>query len=426
MDPSAEILEIEKIVEGGLGLARGKQGVVLVPGTLPGETVEAELIETKHSVRKGRIVRVITASPRRQDSPCPLFLNCGGCDFLHTPYDYELELKQSILAETIERIGKLKPTFLPPVPAPKPEFYRMFVQLKIDPQGRIGLFRRDSHEVVPFEGETFTGCRLQNDRLNRSAAALQGMLAGFQVIKFRMGDEGFVINLTSESDKQPDDALTARIRDLGVTGFLVNDRLLFGSPQVLYIYGEAPGPTYRFRVSHDAFFQIEPVVVQRIVHRVREILAAEFGGKRLMENMLDLYAGVGAFGISLASSVLGVFCVEVGESAVEDLEFNMAENRVTNLIAHRGTVKSFLKRFHGQIGLCLVDPPRAGLEPEVRDSILKMSPPLIVYISCHPATLARDLAGFTASGRYRVDSVQLFDQFGRTHHLESLTVLKKI
>ena len=426
MSQMSETLIIEKIVEGGMGLARAETGVVLVPGTLPGETVEAEIVEVKHGVARGRVLNIISPSPHRQPPNCPLFLNCGGCDFLHTPYSNELDLKQQILAETIERIGKIKPHLLPPMPAAKPEQYRAVVQLKIDSQGRIGLFRRESHDVVPFEGEGFTGCRLQQDRLNHAISALQSRLAGFQVIKFRIGDEGFVVNLTSVAAKEADEELQGRIRDIGATGFLVNDRLVFGSPAALYIYGEALGPKMRLRVSHDAFFQADPSVVQRLVTRLAEIISAERGTNRLNENMLDLYAGVGTFGVGLASKVLGVFCVEVGDTAARDLQFNITENHMRNCVAYRATAKSFLKRFREKVGAAIIDPPRTGIEQEVRRAILRLAPPLLLYVSCHPATLARDLSHFAADGAYHIDSVQLFDQFGRTHHIESLTVLKKI
>lgn len=425
MNPEPVMLRIEKIVEGGAGLARGESGVVLLPGSLPGETVEARVDEMRQGVARGRVVRVVSPSRHRIDPACPLFLTCGGCDFLHTTYAAELDLKQRIMAETLERVGKLKlVNVLSPVPASQPEFYRAFTQLKIDPEGRIGLFKRESHEVVPFEGRGFAGCRLQREYLNRAVAALQGKLSGYKVIKFRMGDEGFVVNITSDIPQEPDERLNGLIHDLGATGFLVNDRLIFGSPAVLYIYGEAEGRTLRFRVSNDAFFQADPSVVQRLVNRMAGIISAERGDKRLTENMLDLYAGVGAFGISLVRKVQGVYSVEVGEGAVQDLEFNMGENRVINMVAHRGTVGSFLKRFRGSAGTVIIDPPRAGLEPDVLKALIRLSPPLLLYVSCHPATLSRDLSAFASSGKYLVDSVQIFDQFGRTHHIESLSVLK--
>lgn len=441
MDDPTERLVVEKVVEGGAGLARGQSGVVLIPGTLPQEEIDAQILEAKAGVRRGRILRVVSPSPARMAPLCPLFLSCGGCDFLHTPYERELELKQQILAETLERIGKLKPNFLPPVPAPAPEFYRTFVQLKIDPEGRIGLFRRDSHDVVPFQGAGFQGCRLQNDRINQIVERLQGHLRGYQVINLRMGDVGFVVNLTSEHPTEPNEGLLELSRDAGTTGFLVNDRLVMGDPAVLYIYGEADERKLRVRVSHDAFFQADPSVVQRVAKRVGEIIETKRGPDRLKENLLDLYAGVGTFGILLAHKVLGVFCVEIAKNATHDLEWNMSENRVTNLIFHRGTAKSFLKRFQPMsrtsalaasgtltrtdIGVCLVDPPRAGVDVETRKELLRLSPPLLIYLSCDPPTLARDLADFAAGG-YEIDSVQIFDQFGRTHHIESLSVLKKI
>ena len=426
MTESGEQVVIEKIVQGGAGLARADGMVILVPGVLPGETVRVRRGEARHGVTRGELAGVIHQSPRRVKPSCPLFLSCGGCGFLHTDYANELELKQQVLAETLERVGKLKPRILPPVPALAPEGYRAFVQLKIDAAGKIGLFRRDSHDVVPFEGAGFEGCRLQRPRLNCAVEMLQGRLAGYQVVKFREGDVGFVVNLTAESPLPPNPALFDSLRDLKVTGLLVNDRPVFGSPEVLYIYGEAPGSIYRFRVSHDAFFQPDPSVVQRLADRVAEIITAETGDNRLNENLLDLYAGVGTFGIQLARKMLGVYCVEIGESAVRDLEQNVSENHVTNVAPYRGTAKSFLKRFRGTAGAIIVDPPRAGIEVEVRRAIEKLSAPLLCYVSCHPATLARDLADLVMAGGYEIDSVQLFDQFGRTHHIESLSVLKKI
>lgn len=429
-----DVLEIEKVVDGASGLARDAHGVVLVPGTLPGESVEVADMSGAKGVRTARVTRVLRPSPERIPAGCPLFLTCGGCDFLHTTYERELELKQSILAETLERIGKIKPCLLPPVPARNPEYYRSFVQLKIDAQGRIGLFRRDSHDVMPFEGEGFNGCRLQQDRLNRAVDSLQGKLAGFQVIKMRAGDEGFLVNLTHREGHGPGDTtpplddITEAVRKIGADGLLVNDHPVFGSSAALYIYGEAEGglghPERRFRVSYDSFFQSDPEVVRHICDRIGQVLHEVFGPDRLMQNILDLYAGVGTFGILLAPKVLGVFAVEISNSAANDMDFNISANHITNLLYHRSTAKSFLKRFRGPVGAVVVDPPRAGLELDIIHSLRQMSPPLVFYVSCHPATLARDLAAFTRDGAYGIDSVQIFDQFGRTHHIESLTVLK--
>ncbi len=425
MSDSTFAARIEKVVEGGLGLWRGPQGVVLIPGTLPEESVEIVSGEPKDGVRFGTVVRIIEPSQRRIEPACPLFLSCGGCDFLHTPYDHELDLKQKILAETIERIGKIKPRFLPPVPATLSEHYRYFVQLKIDEQGKIGLYRRDSHTVVPFEGDGFSGCKIQQDKLNDAIERLQGKLAGFQVIKLRMGHERFVINATSKSGTEGDDRLTGLIRDCGATGFLVNDRLIFGDPAVLYIYGEADGQIWRIWMSHDTFAQSDPSVVQKIANRVLEIMDTERGVNRLKDRMLDVFAGAGVFGILLARHVKEVIAVEIGEGAAKDCERNVTENGIKNMLAYRSTAAAFLKRFKGDTGSVIVDPPRPGLEKNVRDELIRVGAPLLFYISCQPATLARDMATFVASGVYEIDSVQMFDQFGRTHHIESLTIMKK-
>lgn len=425
MAESCEI-GIEKIVEGGLGLARTDRGVVLTAGTLPGERVEIEPVAVREGVRFGKLRRVVEASPRRITPSCPLFLSCGGCDFLHTPYAHELELKQQILVETLARIGKLKPPMLPPAPARHPEYYRSFVQLKIDGNGRIGLFKRESHDVVAFEGPGFEGCKLQEERVNRAVAELQGVFCGFQVIKIRMGDEGLVVNVTSETQTGLTSEQVSKLRAIGATGILVNDQAVEGSPRVVYIYGEANGPKYRFGISHSTFAQSDSAVVQSIVNRLRETIQAEFGANRLRTRMLDLYAGAGPFGIMLASNVREVISVEISAGAVQDLETNIRENGIENILVYKSTTKAFLKRFGGEAGVVIVDPPRAGLEKEVRESLLKISAPLLFYISCHPATLARDLQALTQSGRYGIDSVQMFDQFGRCHHIESLTILKRI
>ncbi len=424
-DPPSEVrlLTIEKVVDGAYGLARDSDGVVLVPGTLPGEEVEIVPDSKVQGVRVGRATRIRSAHPDRIPPVCPLFLACGGCDFLHVSYERELGLKQDILAETLLRIGQLRPTLLDPVPSPTPEQYRAYIQLKIDPKGRIGLYRRDSHTIVPFDGESFPGCRLQPDDFNGAVARLQGKLAGYKVIKLRKGAQGWVVNLTSDQSPAPAEGLIRQIHDLGATGFLVNDRLVFGSPEVLYIYGEAPGPIYRFTVSPDSFFQADPAAVDRLSRRMADTIDRERGPARLNENLLDLYAGVGTFGIRLASKMMGVFCVESSAGAVRDLEKNMADNRTTNLIAYRSTARAFLKRFRSAVGTVIVDPPRSGLEPDARQALITLKVPLVLYLSCHPATLARDLAALTAGG-YKIDSVQLFDQFGRTHHIETLTVLR--
>jgi 23S rRNA (uracil1939-C5)-methyltransferase len=378
---------IEKWVYGGAGLARTDRGVVLAPFTMPGEVVRVESGKPPNAT----LLEVVQPSPDRIQAPCPIFGVCGGCQYQHAPYEFQLARKVEILREQLLRIGKLRWDGEIGVISGPPYGYRSRAQFHLA-RGRIGYLAAGSHELVPVDGE----CPIASPRLNQGLEILRRNLRDPRFPRFVHSLELF----TNETDLQ--------------VNVLESDR-----PVARWFYewcGSTEALDYAlsfatFRVSPRSFFQVNRFLVEPLV----EAALPEDGGG----TALDLFAGVGLFTVPLARMFRGVTAVEAGGSAHRDLVFN-AQRAGVSIDCRNARVEDHLARLEGGPDFLLADPPRAGLGKAVTAHLERLRPERIAIISCDPATLARDLAGL---GAYRVSRLTLVDLFPQTYHLEAVAHL---
>jgi 23S rRNA (uracil1939-C5)-methyltransferase len=393
----AEIV-VEKLVYGGDGLGRADGRVVLTPFTLPGERVRVRLEREKSDLARGRLLEILDPSPVRAPPLCPHFTRCGGCHYQHAPYEYELAQKESILRETLQRVGRLEPPGRIEVVA-GPEFeYRNRAQFHLD-RRRIGFLSAASHTLCPVEA-----CPVSSPRLNQALAELGAMAGDRRFPPFLRSLELF----TNEAQVQ----LQVRAADRGVAR-------PFFDWCAARIAGATTGPIdypaagERFRVSPRSFFQANRFLADRLVETALQDAA---GGAAL-----ELYAGAGLFTLPLARRFHRVTAVESGWSAARDLEFNAARAEL-GVTVRRAAVEEHLAASGDRPDFVLADPPRAGLGSPVVRRLLDLRPPSLVLVSCDPATLARDLAALVHGG-YRLDRLTMIDLFPRTSHLEAVAAL---
>ncbi len=386
-------------VHGGYMLAR-QDGVVLVRGALPGEEVTVEVVRRKRDYAVAKVVEVLTPSSHRVPAPCPLYGECGGCQIQHAEYPFQLEMKREILRDALRRGGKLEIEPLP-VLGSKPLGYRYRGQFKASP-GRVGFYREGSRELVPVDR-----CPLMIDAVNET---LEGCRAASEVPGVREihaasnGRECILAFPGSPFDERIVEGLAGK----GVAGISFEDAVHGVRTITLDLLG------LRYAVSGKTFFQANWEMNLRLVERIRELVLESRG-----ERLLDLYAGAGNFAIPLSPLVREVVAVEGNREAEWDLRINVEGNGIRNCRVAGIPVEKY--RPDGRYDVILVDPPRTGLTNRAVEMILGLAPGRLLYVSCDPPTLARDLRKLSA--RFEILSVEPYDFFPNTHHLETLCVL---
>ena len=431
-------LTIEKLIYGGDGLGRlpadekGRGKAAFVPFTLPGEKVEAQITDEKPGFVRASTTRLVEASPLRIEAACAYFQRCGGCHYQHTAYEEQLKIKEDILKENLRRLAKMESAPEVKVHASPAWNYRnrTRLQVRVDSAFALGYFKASSHELLPVEQ-----CPISSPLVNRAIDALWKLGRGRQVpqavreVELFANDDDSQLQLElyvdprPEAGKQEPQAFAELVRGAlpEVTSTYVFTQTVAGSrgQQVQVaeeaIWTDSPGEfRYRtkagtLRVSGGSFFQVNRFLVEE--------LAGIVTGGRSGEIALDLYAGVGLFNVALAASFRHVVAVESSQGSAADLKYNSPRN----VKAVRSTVDAYLagQGLKVRPDYVVVDPPRAGLGDRVARAVAKLGAPRVTYVSCDPATLARDLITLTGDG-YRVDSLHLVDLFPQTYHIESV------
>lgn len=430
-------LKIEKLVYGGEGLARLPAGqerakTVFVPFVLPEERVDASVVEHKPGFARARLDRVLEAAPSRRESPCPYFGKCGGCQYQHIDYDAQLRFKSEILRETLKRTAKMDVGVELQLHPSPPLHYRNRTRfhLRHTPQFSIGYFRGSSHELLPVRT-----CPISSPLINLAldvlwvvgeAGTVPPPIAEIELFA-NESDEQLLVELYSSPGTAADSRMTEFGRDFanrmrqvhGIiafrrtatrSGFTTTDpELLFGERTISYRVGN---DTYR--ISAGAFFQTNRHLLSKMV----ELIAHNQQGRLA----LDLYSGVGLFTLPLAKTFERVIAVESSQVSAGDLRVNAPANvRISSQ-----STEAYLTSAGAALraDLVVVDPPRAGLGAAVCAQLSKLSARRITYVSCDPATLARDLHQLAASG-WRITEMHLLDVFSQTFHIETCVMLER-
>jgi 23S rRNA (uracil1939-C5)-methyltransferase len=428
-------VRIEKLVYGGDGLGHQDGATVFVPLVLPGELVRIETVSRKKKFVRGRLGDIVEPSPERIAAPCPHFGRCGGCQYQHIPYEAQIRFKTEILRETLGRTGRIQWTGPIGTHASPPFGYRNRAQWKLSgkqtagvPPGNpgIGYFEAGSTRLVAVDQCTILSPRLA-EMLERLRALLgkSNVLAAIDEIE-AFGDsagEKVLLNLSAEKLSESAESIARALREAipFAESILVQDRKadkfeLFGPGYLTYSAGGA-----QFRVGHLSFFQVNRFLVDALV----EAVLGDSRGRLA----LDLFAGVGLFTVPLTSRFERVIGVEANLAASKDLEINLQTSGGKSPSHRHATAEAFLAHWQETPDLVVLDPPRAGIEPELLARLKKLHPWRVNYLSCDPATLARDLAGLVgtaeAPGPYEIRDINLIDIFPQTYHMEVLVRLKR-
>lgn len=444
----------------GQGVARVEGRAVFVAGALPGEEAEVRILKVTKTAVWGKIERLLSPSPERVEPDCPVCARCGGCDFRHVSYAGELAIKKQRVEDAVRRIGGFDLKCEEILPSPLTARYRnkAIFNVGTGPEGRAvtGFYRPRTHEIVPVER-----CLLQCESADAAAAALRGWMDRYSVPAWDEGSRsglirrlfvrdagaGVLVCVVAAKESLPReeallDALREAVPELRSVWLNVNDspgngvlsdrfRLLWGEEQI-----EAGLCGLRFELSPRSFFQVNLPQAESLYAR-----AIDYAALTGTEHLLDLYCGTGTIGLIAAGKCARVTGAEIVEAAVEDARENALRNGVTNAVFLCADAAEAARRFaeRGEApDVIVVDPPRKGLDPSVIASIRRMAPDRVVYVSCDPGTLARDLKRFAeplSPAGTGTDAASLpayaparlcaADMFPRTRHVETVVLMSR-
>lgn len=427
-------LTLTTLAYGGDAMGRDSAGrAVFVPFGLPGETVRVRLVDERKHFARAELLEVLQASPQRITPKCKHFFTplptgeglgvraaCGGCHYQHLSYPDQLTAKTDILRDQLTRIGKIEnPPIGEIVASPAEWNYRNHIQFHLDEQGRLGFVSTVVSDS-PSPGERgvrgegvlpISECHLPEEPLNDLWPNLHFEPGTpLERVSLRAGDELLLV-LESDSPETPEIEIEA---ELSVVHLTKDDAVVIAGDDHLVI--EVLGRP--FKVSAGSFFQVNTPMAAKMVEHVLALLPSN--DSRI--TIFDLYCGVGLFSAFLAPRCEKLIGIELSPSACADFAVNLDE--FENVELYEAPAEAVLPTLNVKPDVVLLDPPRAGLDKAALDALMALQPPTILYVSCDPSTLARDLKRMLEHG-YKLQQVTPFDLFPQTYHIESMSVLTR-
>ncbi len=418
-------VEIQDLSHDGRGVGKVNGYTLFIPGALPGERVRARIIRRKKNYGEALIEEILDCSPHRRNAPCPVYSDCGGCQLQHLDYPFQVEFKRQRLIQALQRIAAAD-SIPPPGLFPAQKEWRYRNKATYHLQGnRAGFFSRESRRVVSHQD-----CLL----LPQIVSSIKNTMAELLQKRYLEKGKNFTLR-TSFSHEQQLLILDKKIKFCGDTEQVINllrevspglkgiykeegkkkGRVIWGSSRIQEKMGNIS-----FSVGPETFFQINPEQREVLLQRVREIV----GGLKC-NSMADLYAGAGVFALDLAPALERVMAVELSPEAVADGKKQAGVLGIKNVEFFQGEVEKVFSTLPRSIDCVILDPPREGCHPQVLQLMGEKEIPHIIYISCNPATLARDIGELQLLG-YGIETLDLVDMFPQTFHVEAVAVLNKV
>lgn len=426
---------IRSLGSGGEGVGTYESLVCFVEGALPGEKVLVRVTASKTNYLKVDLLEIITPSPHRVTPICPVFGRCGGCQLMHLSYDQQLELKRTQVQDALQRIGGFQDLSVSPcVPSPDPLYYRNKIQLPIvyGPNGWLmGLYARGSHDIIPVD-KCYIHCHVGEEVfstahqiLKEMAKPAKGEIRHLLIRTAIHEGEVLVVLITTGVEKKWLETFTDKLMSAHsyVKGVVENinkrvDNVILGTEYRL-IRGvstiEEKICGLEFRLSPHAFFQVNTPQVENLYRA-----AIQMAGLTGKEILVDAYCGVGTMALIAASASQSVIGIEYVADAIKDARHNAELNGVYNTRFEVGAAEELVAKIP-KMDVVILNPPRKGCDEKLLNTLLKKKPKTLVYVSCNPATLARDLK--ILASHYKIQEVRPFDMFPQTSHVETVVKL---
>lgn len=392
-------ITIEKLNDDGDGIGYINNKVVFLPGALVGEVCDIEIIDSKKKFDIAKLNHVITKSDSRVDPQCKYYELCGGCDLMHMRHSEQVNFKKNKLQNVFSRNFHYNNDI--EIISFNQFYYRNKVTLKVE--NKTGYYQKNSNKIVEIDQ-----CLLADDHINAIINKLNAIeLTNIDEIIIKHASSGLMIVISSKHDV---DIITLvnELKDL-VTSIYINDQLVYGEKYITDML-----LNHNYLISNQSFYQVNKLVTEQLYQDIKNNIL----GSHLV---LDLYAGIGTISTLLSDCVDQVDAIEINETAVESANQMLDMNHITNVNMIQGDVAEVVGELNKKYDAIIVDPPRSGLSNNTIDYIKKINPHKLIYVSCNPNTLVRDLKLLD----YKISFVKGYDMFANTKHVEVLVVLTK-
>ena len=440
------ITTILDMTHDGAGVARIEGLAVFIDGAITGETVRIKIVKVTKNLAYGKLLEIVEASGNRKPVSCENFKKCGGCNLLHMSYPATLEFKRKVVKDCFKRIGHKDVEVLPTLGMEEPYSYRNKVQFPVGIyEGKVttGFYSERSHNIV-----SITDCSIQSKIANKLVNNIREFFRTHNITAYdEKLHEGFLRHVVIRNSEKTGEVMIilvtnseeftkkeefvqfmldkcSKIKSIIQNVNMKKTNVILGEKNIR-LYGKDTIKDYigefSFNISPNSFFQVNSVQTKVLYDK-----ALEFANLNGDETVFDLYCGIGSISLFLAKKAKRVYGVEVVKPAVQNAKDNAKENGITNALFYCGKAEVVVPKLYDEgikADVVVVDPPRSGCDKVLIDTILKMKPERIVYVSCNPGTLARDVEMMSG---YEVKAVQPVDMFPWTYHVETAVLLSRL
>lgn len=393
-------VEVTKLNHTGEGIAKLNGKTIFIPKTIPGDIVDIKIIKEHKNYIEANVLKYLNHNKKRKSILCPYYKNCGGCQIMDLSYQEQLNYKLDKVKNILDRYASLNLKLS--IKESTPYQYRNKITIQVK-NGNLGLYSYNSHNLI-----SINKCLLVSDNINNLINIIKNNLDLSQVsqIIIREANSQLMTNFIGQIN------ISTLINSLSLhtSSIYLNDKLVYGSKTIVETLGD-----YKFNISPKSFFQINHNQTINLYNQVKTYLGEN------NNEVLDLYCGTGTIGIYVSKNCKKITGIELNKSAVYDAIENIKLNNLFNIEIREGDVGTLLDEKNTYDAI-IVDPPRAGLDKRTREILLKIKSPKLIYISCDPITLARDINELKEI--YEVIDITLFDMFPNTYHVESVVLME--
>ncbi len=391
--------KIVSLNDQGLGICYVNDKITFVDNVVVDDIVELKIINSFKKYNLATVTKYIEKSKRRVDEFCPYYKECGGCHLQNLSYEDTLKFKKEKLEKILHKFANID-IDIEMIKSSKDKKYRNKITLKIENK-KIGYYSSKTNNLVEINN-----CLIVQDSINNFIKEINrfNIINGEIIIRSNYNDE-LLINIISD-----DKINIPSFDNKKIIGIVLNDKVVYGQDYFVELINNK-----YFKVSYDSFFQINRDICSKLFNIINDNILEN-------KNVLDLYSGVGTLGINVANKEKKVYGIEIIKNAVLNSITNASINKLNNCNYLLGDASNVIDKINDDISVCLIDPPRSGLSKKEIDVILKMNPKQIIYVSCDPITLARDLK--LLKDCYIIKKIIGLDMFCYTHHLESVSILE--